>query len=52
LQELPKTKRRLMMMQYRVRMLVCSDWFNNLFLLAIAANTVCLAITYHGMSAQ
>eukprot|EP00775_Hariotina_reticulata_P006841 gene6841-7059_t len=51
-QELPTTKRWLMMMQYRVRMLVCSDWFNHLFLLAIAANTVCLAITYHGMSAQ
>jgi hypothetical protein len=33
-----------------VRVLVCSGWFNNFFLLAIVANTVCLAIVYDGMT--
>jgi len=47
---LPKWKRALLGAQYRVRVLVCSSWFNNIFLLAIILNTVALAIVYDGMT--
>jgi hypothetical protein len=49
-QDVPGLRRWLLMAQYRVRMLVCSSWFNNLFLLAIMLNTVCLAMVFEGMS--
>lgn len=52
LQDLPKFKRMLLMGQYRVRALVTSGWFNNIFLLAIILNTVALAIVYDGMSPE
>jgi hypothetical protein len=50
IQDLPKFKRTLLRAQYRVRVLVCSSWFNNFFLLAIILNTVALAIVYDGMT--
>jgi hypothetical protein len=50
LQDLPKAKRYAMMLQYRIRVVVCSSWFNNIFLLAIIANTVVLAMTHEGMT--
>lgn len=49
-QDLPPVKRALLRAQYRVRMVVCSGWFNTVFLLAIVLNTVCLAIVFDGMS--
>lgn len=51
-QDLPKFKRVLLKGQYRVRALVTSGWFNNIFLLAIILNTVALAIVYDGMSPE
>lgn len=39
-----------MMLQYRLRVLVCSSWFNHVFLMAIVGNTICLALTHEGMS--
>jgi hypothetical protein len=50
LQDLPTATRYAMMLQYRIRVLVCSSWFNNIFLLAIIANTVVLAMTHEGMT--
>jgi hypothetical protein len=52
LQDLPKLKRTLLKMQYRVRALVTSGWFNNIFLLIIILNTVALAIVYDNMSPE
>lgn len=49
---MPYYKRWPMMLQYRLRVLVCSSWFNNIFLLAIVLNTVALAMTYEGMSIE
>jgi hypothetical protein len=51
-QDLPRLKRTLLRGQYRVRALVCSSAFNNIYLVAILLNTVALAIVYDGMSAQ
>lgn len=51
-QDLPRFKRTLLKAQYRVRALVTSSWFNNIFLLAILLNTVALAIVYDGMSPE
>lgn len=51
-QDLPRFKRTLLRAQYRVRALVCSSAFNNIFLFAILLNTVALAIVYDGMSPQ
>jgi hypothetical protein len=50
LQDLPKFKRALLKAQYRVRWVVTSTWFNNIFLALIILNTVALAIVYDGMS--
>lgn len=52
LQDLPKFKRTLLKIQYRVRALVTSGWFNNIFLLMIILNTVALAIVYDNMSPE
>ncbi|WIA07983.1 hypothetical protein OEZ85_007455 [Tetradesmus obliquus] len=49
-EDLPAAKRYAMMLQYRIRVLVTSSMFNNIFLLAIIANTVALALTHEGMT--
>lgn len=52
LQDLPWLKRTMLRAQYRVRWVVTSSWFNNIFLLLIILNTVALAIVYEGMSPE
>jgi len=45
-------KRQWMRFQYRVRLMVEAPLFNNLFLVAILANTVLLAVEHDGMSPE
>lgn len=52
LQDLPWLKRTRLRAQYRVRWVVTSSWFNNIFLLLIILNTVALAVVYDGMSSE
>ena len=43
-------KRQLLRLRYRVRLMVETSSFNNVFLIAILANTIVLALEYDGMS--